>query len=317
MTDDGTVLDTWYPSPALGDAAPPATPAAVPAELAALEGADPHRRVRQTVVRHGRSTSTPRRPTSPTPTCACTCSRTGSSRPHGLNLDRALRRAPQRGVDQPRPVRRRGLRARPGCACGRRRSGGEPGRGLRRRQVPADDRLRRPLRRADRRRRPGPARRPPRRRARRSCTRASSTSTPAPSAPRWSRAGSRPASSSATAPTSAAAPRSWARSPAAAQQVDLDRPAQPARRERRDRDQSRRRLRRRGRLLRHRGDQGARCCPRARVVKAGELSGAVGLLFRRNSLDRGDRGRAPRRDDVRRSTRRCTPTTETRERPSP
>lgn len=48
--DDGTVLDTWYPSPALGE--PDATgPHGVPADLSALEGIDPQRRVRQAVVR--------------------------------------------------------------------------------------------------------------------------------------------------------------------------------------------------------------------------------------------------------------------------
>ena len=50
MTDAGAVLDTWYPRPR---SARPRTPGphAVPADLAALEGTDPHRRVRQTVVR--------------------------------------------------------------------------------------------------------------------------------------------------------------------------------------------------------------------------------------------------------------------------
>ena len=51
VTDTGTVLDTWYPAPALGDAPADAGPHAVPADLASLEDADPHRRVRQTVVR--------------------------------------------------------------------------------------------------------------------------------------------------------------------------------------------------------------------------------------------------------------------------
>jgi 2,3,4,5-tetrahydropyridine-2-carboxylate N-succinyltransferase len=51
VTDAGSVLDTWYPMPARGDAPADAGPHAVPADLAALEGADPHRRVRQTVVR--------------------------------------------------------------------------------------------------------------------------------------------------------------------------------------------------------------------------------------------------------------------------
>src|SRR5919107_1360237 len=50
-TDDGTVLDAWYPSPALGAAPEADSPYAVPAELAALEGADPLRGVKLTVVR--------------------------------------------------------------------------------------------------------------------------------------------------------------------------------------------------------------------------------------------------------------------------
>ncbi|MEO5982962.1 MAG: 2,3,4,5-tetrahydropyridine-2,6-dicarboxylate N-succinyltransferase, partial [Pedococcus sp.] len=46
-TNDGVVLDTWYPQPALG--ARPAT-ASVPEELRALVGADELRRVRRAVV---------------------------------------------------------------------------------------------------------------------------------------------------------------------------------------------------------------------------------------------------------------------------
>jgi 2,3,4,5-tetrahydropyridine-2-carboxylate N-succinyltransferase len=51
VTDAGAVLDTWYPAPGLGPAPADAGPHAVPADLAALEVTDPHRRVRQTVVR--------------------------------------------------------------------------------------------------------------------------------------------------------------------------------------------------------------------------------------------------------------------------
>src|SRR4051794_7630449 len=50
-TDDGTVLDVWYPAPTLGPAPDGDSPYAVPAELAALEGADPARGVKLTVVR--------------------------------------------------------------------------------------------------------------------------------------------------------------------------------------------------------------------------------------------------------------------------
>lgn len=47
IADDGSVLDTWYPTPALG--APPAD-ASAPASLTALEAKDPARRVHTEVV---------------------------------------------------------------------------------------------------------------------------------------------------------------------------------------------------------------------------------------------------------------------------
>ncbi|WP_432491580.1 2,3,4,5-tetrahydropyridine-2,6-dicarboxylate N-succinyltransferase [Kineococcus gypseus] len=51
VAEDGTVLDVWYPFPALGAATSgEASSYGVPAELAALEDSDPHRRVRQRVV---------------------------------------------------------------------------------------------------------------------------------------------------------------------------------------------------------------------------------------------------------------------------
>lgn len=50
-TESGIVLDTWYPNPLLGDVPGEVGEFAVPAELAALEGRDPHRGVRQTVQR--------------------------------------------------------------------------------------------------------------------------------------------------------------------------------------------------------------------------------------------------------------------------
>jgi 2,3,4,5-tetrahydropyridine-2-carboxylate N-succinyltransferase len=49
IAEDGTVLDTWYPSPALGE--PGAGDAEPPRELAALAGKDDRRRVRLEVVR--------------------------------------------------------------------------------------------------------------------------------------------------------------------------------------------------------------------------------------------------------------------------
>jgi 2,3,4,5-tetrahydropyridine-2-carboxylate N-succinyltransferase len=51
VTEDGVVLDTWYPAPAMGDAPADGGPHAVPPDLAVLETTDPHRRVRQQVVR--------------------------------------------------------------------------------------------------------------------------------------------------------------------------------------------------------------------------------------------------------------------------
>jgi 2,3,4,5-tetrahydropyridine-2-carboxylate N-succinyltransferase len=47
IADDGSVLDTWYPAPALGEPPADATP---PASLTALEAKDPARRVRTEVV---------------------------------------------------------------------------------------------------------------------------------------------------------------------------------------------------------------------------------------------------------------------------
>jgi 2,3,4,5-tetrahydropyridine-2-carboxylate N-succinyltransferase len=51
VTDDGRTLDTWYPAPVLGDPPAGVGPHDVPADLAALEGADPQRGVRLVVVR--------------------------------------------------------------------------------------------------------------------------------------------------------------------------------------------------------------------------------------------------------------------------
>ncbi|MCE0534962.1 2,3,4,5-tetrahydropyridine-2,6-dicarboxylate N-succinyltransferase [Kineosporia rhizophila] len=50
-TEAGVVLDTWYPAPQLGAAPQAAGPYDVPADLASLEGTDPHRKVRLHVVR--------------------------------------------------------------------------------------------------------------------------------------------------------------------------------------------------------------------------------------------------------------------------
>ncbi len=51
ITESGTVLDAWFPAPRLGSAPEGSGPYEVRPDLASLEGTDPHRRVRQTVVR--------------------------------------------------------------------------------------------------------------------------------------------------------------------------------------------------------------------------------------------------------------------------
>jgi 2,3,4,5-tetrahydropyridine-2-carboxylate N-succinyltransferase len=51
IAEGGAVLDTWYPEPLLSPVPATASPQDVPAELASLEGADPQRGVRLTVVR--------------------------------------------------------------------------------------------------------------------------------------------------------------------------------------------------------------------------------------------------------------------------
>lgn len=79
---DGTVLDTWYPAPELGDDLGESgtvrmSVAEVPAELGELTGRDEDRDVDvvvvRTVIRRWRTS----RPTATTPTCGCTCSPTG------------------------------------------------------------------------------------------------------------------------------------------------------------------------------------------------------------------------------------------------
>jgi 2,3,4,5-tetrahydropyridine-2-carboxylate N-succinyltransferase len=51
VAEDGRTLDTWYPQPMLGEPDADAGPHSVPAELSALEGADPQRGVRTAIVR--------------------------------------------------------------------------------------------------------------------------------------------------------------------------------------------------------------------------------------------------------------------------
>jgi len=51
ITDSGKVLDTWFPRPQLGVAPDKPGPYGVPADLASLEETEPHRGVHQSVVR--------------------------------------------------------------------------------------------------------------------------------------------------------------------------------------------------------------------------------------------------------------------------
>jgi 2,3,4,5-tetrahydropyridine-2-carboxylate N-succinyltransferase len=51
ITEAGVTLDTWYPHPELGPAPEDPLSYAIPADLGALEGVDPRRGVRQVVVR--------------------------------------------------------------------------------------------------------------------------------------------------------------------------------------------------------------------------------------------------------------------------
>jgi 2,3,4,5-tetrahydropyridine-2,6-dicarboxylate N-succinyltransferase len=51
VTDTGQFLDTWYPSPVIGRAPEDAGPYAIPRKLASLEATDPRRGVRTQVVR--------------------------------------------------------------------------------------------------------------------------------------------------------------------------------------------------------------------------------------------------------------------------
>ncbi len=51
MTDAGQVLDAWFPAPALGEAPKDTGPYGIPRELASLEATDPRRGVRTQVVR--------------------------------------------------------------------------------------------------------------------------------------------------------------------------------------------------------------------------------------------------------------------------
>ena len=130
----------------------------------------PARRRRRPGPRHDpadraghRSTSTPSPRTPPTCGCGCTCSRTGWSGRTSSNMTGVFGMLTNVVWTNHGPCAVEGFERDPGaaaCAAGRCTV-------LRRRQVPADGRLRAAVRRAHRRRRPGAARRAPRAAARR------------------------------------------------------------------------------------------------------------------------------------------------------
>ena len=158
---EATVLDVWYPAPALGTAAENLRDVAERGPVAAGHRRNRQRRrpghraegrVRPDPPRRGPGRHCRRLP-APAPALAPP----GPAQQH--QPGRHLRQAPQRGVDQLRPRRRRGLRTDPRPAAQARRR-----HRLRRGQVPPHGRLRHPLRRPHCRRRPGPPWRAPRRR---------------------------------------------------------------------------------------------------------------------------------------------------------
>ena len=148
---------------------------------------DPARGIDLVVVEHHHRPHSPnRRSTPPTSTCVCTCCPAAwccPGRSTWTGSSACCRTTPGRHSARSRPSRSTQV------AC---RGGGRPAaEHLRSRQVPADDRLRRPVRRPDRARRPGPARRPSRRRDDRDARGLLQLQRRNASAPRWSRAASR------------------------------------------------------------------------------------------------------------------------------
>ena len=75
VTDDGTVLDTWFPAPELGEA-----PGGNRSRVDHGAGRQAPRATRAHRRGDGRRSTSPSRPPTPaTPTCDCTCSATASS----------------------------------------------------------------------------------------------------------------------------------------------------------------------------------------------------------------------------------------------
>ncbi len=150
-----TVLDTWYPEPRLG-AGPPGPP---PAGLAEAAGEDARRGVRTVAVltEIGSLADPPADAQDAYLRLHLLSHRL--IRPHEADLTGIFGVLPNVAWTAHGPVLPADLPA----VRLRFRAAGEPLAVTLDRQVPADDRLRRPGGRADRRRRPRPARRPPRR----------------------------------------------------------------------------------------------------------------------------------------------------------
>ena len=149
VTPDGTVLDTWYPAPVLD-----ATPRRPRAGEAGRRGRRPRgahdgRADADRVAGRG---ARRRRGRLPAPAPA----QPPAGAPARDQPRRGVRAARERRMDERRAVRGRRVRDRARAAAGSR-----AGDRVRRRQVPADGRLRAAVRRADRGRRPGAAGRAP------------------------------------------------------------------------------------------------------------------------------------------------------------
>ena len=160
------ILEVFYPDPQLGARRRAGSRAERRGRrahgLPSAQRADDRRDVRQApVLTVIDDLAAPPRRTPPTPTCACTCSPTGSSSRASINLDGIFGALPNVAWTSARPGRPGRPHRTSSCKA---RADGRAAAGLQPRQVPAHDRLRDADRRARGRRRPRPPRRPPRRR---------------------------------------------------------------------------------------------------------------------------------------------------------
>ena len=296
VTDDGTVLDTWFREVGLGDEP-------MPEKFEAYTTAERHDDVRRVHIRAVQLTID----TDDKPAGASDAYLRLHLLSHRLmqaapaEPRRSVRSAGERGLDEPRSDA--GGRHR-GAAVARAPVGCDPHR-ARRRQVPAHDRLRGADRRADRRRRPCAPRRTPRRGHHRDARGVLQLQRRHARHEHGRRSHLARRRSSATAATSAAARASWARCPAAA--TNRSRSANGACSAPRPASASASATNAWWRPVCT--SRPARWSPSTvpqgiDVVKAKLLSGKGGLLYRRNSHIRRRRGLPPQR----RSGTASTPT---------